>query len=154
MREWLTPRGGFTSINGGGKGPMPKDKSNNWGEFIRYIRKPWENKELADRLMEETEKYEIENFLFMSSGDGFIIRGMHYPDTAFSDDDDIPVIYRTSEEKVLIAAYPQSLIKRFLEIVLGQHGKDNLEKEWEKVLQELSTVAELKIRNGEVNEPY
>ena len=154
MREWLTPRGGFTSINGGGKGPMPKDKNNNWGEFIRYIRKPWENKELQKRLMEETEKYEIENFLFMSSGDGYVIRGMHYPDSAFSEEDDIPVVYKTSEEKVLIAAYPQSLIKRFLEIVNEEEDKSKLEDNWEKVLQTLSTVAELKIRNGEVHEPY
>lgn len=155
MREWLTPCGGFTIITtyGGGKDPMGRDKSNNWGEFIRYIRKPWENKELQKRLMEETMKYEMENFLFMASGDGYVIRGMHYPDSAFTSEE-VPVIYKTSEENVLIAAYPQSLIKRLLEITTEESNKNKLEEDWEKVLQTLSTVAELKIKNGEIHEPY
>lgn len=132
---------------------MSKEKSNNWGNFIRRIRKSSENNAIINRLMEETQRHDAENFLFISSGAGVVIRGMHYPDSAFGDEE-APVIFKTSEENVLIAAWPQSLIKIFLDIVMADGGKENLETEWTKALEVLSTVAELKIKNGEINEYF
>lgn len=132
---------------------MSTEKDNNWGNFIRRIRKSSERNSLVNKLMEETQRHDAENFLFISSGSGMIIRGMHYPDSAFGDEE-APVIFKTSEENVLIAAWPRSLIKTFLEIVIKDGGEKNLETEWTKALEVLSTVAELKIKNGEINEYF
>ena len=153
MRERLTASHVFSTIDGGGKGLMSTEKDNNWGNFIRRIRKSSERNSLVNKLMEETQRHDAENFLFISSGSGMIIRGMHYPDSAFGDEE-APVIFKTSEENVLIAAWPRSLIKIFLEIVIKDGGEKNLETEWTKALEVLSTVAELKIKNGEINEYF
>ena len=110
--------------------------------------------ELHTRLLDETEEYEKDNFLFQSAGDGYIIKGMRYPDTAFSEDDGIPVIFKTSEERVLIAAFPQSLVNAILEMVTYEFKDDDLEDAWEKVLHGLSNSAEKKIENGEINDPF
>lgn len=131
---------------------MSKRKKN-WNELIRFMRMPQEDRELHQRVLEEIKKNEMENFLFLASGDGCIIRGMHYPDSAFLDDN-IPLIYRTSEENVLIAAYPQSLIKQFLAMVQEKSKKENIEDDWAEVVQALSTIAEEKIKKGEVNESF
>lgn len=131
---------------------MSKRKKN-WNELIRFMRMPQEDRELHQRVLEEIKKNEMENFLFLASGDGYVIRGMHYPDSAFLDDD-IPLIYRTSEENVLIAAYPQSLIKQFLTMVQEKSKEENIEDDWAEVVQALSTIAEAKIKKGEVNESF
>lgn len=132
---------------------MGKSKDNDWGGFIRKIRQPHENKELIKNIMHETEEHEIENFLFLSSGEGMVIRGMHYPDTAFDEDADLPVIFQTSEKTVLIAAWPQSVIKIFLDAALKGDKKD-LESRWNNALEILSQEALEKIKKGEINEPF
>ena len=132
---------------------MSKDKSNNWGEFIRRVRQPYENNKFVDKVIQKTLEEEKENFLFISNGDGIIIKAMHYPDSAFADED-FPIIFKTSEENVLIAAWPQGTIRKFLEIVTDKVPKQDLEKEWEKVMEALSTIAEEKIKSGDINDYF
>lgn len=132
---------------------MSKSKDNNWGEFIRKVRQPQENKQLLKKIMKETAEHDIENFLFLSSGEGMVIRGMHYPDTAFNEDDDLPVVFKTSEPTVLIAAWPRSVIKIFLDAVI-ENGEKNLEERWNHALEVLSQEALAKIEKGEINEPF
>ena len=132
---------------------MSKDKSNNWGDFMRRVRQPYENNKLVDKIIQKTMDEEKENFLFISNGDGIVIKAMHYPDSAFSEED-FPVIFKTSQENVLIAAWPQGIIKKFLEDVTGSTEEKDLEKEWQKVMEELSVVAETKIKSGEINDYF
>jgi hypothetical protein len=132
---------------------MSKDKSNNWGDFMRRVRQPYENNKLVDKVIQKTMDEEKENFLFISNGDGLVIKAMHYPDSAFGEED-FPVIFKTSEENVLIAAWPQGIIKKFLEDVTGSTEEKDLEKEWQKVMEELSAVAAAKIKSGEINDYF
>lgn len=116
--------------------------------------KPWEKRELRNDQTGGTREYDDDNFLFMSAGDGFIIRGMHYPDNAFTEEDGIPLVYKTSEERVMVAAFPQTLIKAILEILAYEFEEEEFEETWERVLQGLSDSAKEKIENGEINEPF
>ena len=116
-----------------------------------------EDEELRQRLREETRTHEANNFLFMSNEAGFIIKGMAYPDTALSEDDGIPALFRTSEEKVLIAAFPLSLIMACVAGVVNKceaEAEEDEEELWDRVLEALSTSVEEKIRNGEINDPF
>jgi hypothetical protein len=151
VREWLTKV--FLHVTVAERAYMSKDKSNNWGEFIRRVRQPYENNKFVDKVIQKTLEEEKENFLFISNGDGIIIKAMHYPDSAFADED-FPIIFKTSEENVLIAAWPQGTIRKFLEIVTDRVPKQDLEKEWEKVMEALSTIAEEKIKSGDINEYF
>jgi hypothetical protein len=130
---------------------MSKDKSNNWGDFMRRVRQPYENNKLVDKIIQKTMDEEKENFLFISNGDGLVIKAMHYPDSAFGEED-FPVIFKTSEENVLIAAWPQGVIRKFLKDVTDGTEEKDLEKEWQKVMEELSAVAAAKIKSGEIND--
>jgi len=132
---------------------MSKDKSNNWDDFIRRVRKPFEENKLVDRVIEKTLEEEKENFLFISNGDGIVIKAMHYPDSAFTDED-FPVIFKTSEDNVLIAAWPQGIIRKFIENAENTIGEKDLEKEWESIMEVLSIIAAAKIRKGEINELF
>jgi hypothetical protein len=132
---------------------MSKDKSNNWDDFIRRVRKPFEENKLVDRVIEKTLEEEKENFLFISNGDGIVIKAMHYPDSAFTDED-FPVIFKTSEDNVLIAAWPQGIIRKFIENAENTIGEKDLEKEWETIMEALSIIAAAKIRKGEINELF
>ena len=80
-----------------------------------------------------------------------IIRGMHYPDSALGDAE-FPVIFKTSEENVLIAAWPQSIVKKCLELVTAKSNDNNLKTNWEEALEVFSMSAELKIQSGEIND--
>jgi hypothetical protein len=151
VREWLTKV--FLHVTVAERAYMSKDKSNNWGEFIRRVRQPYENNKFVDKVIQKTLEEEKENFLFISNGDGIIIKAMHYPDSAFADED-FPIIFKTSEENVLIAAWPQGTIRKFLEIVTDKVPKQDLEKEWEKVMEALSTIAEEKIKSGDINDYF
>jgi len=132
---------------------MSKDKSNNWDDFIRRVRKPFEENKLVERVIEKTLEEEKENFLFISNGDGIVIKAMHYPDSAFTDED-FPVIFKTSEDNVLIAAWPQGIIRKFIENAENTIGEKDLEKEWESIMEVLSIIAAAKIRKGEINELF
>lgn len=120
---------------------------------MRRVRQPYENNKLVDKIIQKTMDEEKENFLFISNGDGIVIKAMHYPDSAFGEED-FPVIFKTSQENVLIAAWPQGIIKKFLEDVTGSTEEKDLEKEWQKVMEELSAVAETKIKSGEINDYF
>ena len=132
---------------------MSKDKSNNWDDFIRRVRKPFEENKLVERVIEKTLEEEKENFLFISNGDGIVIKAMHYPDSAFTDED-FPVIFKTSEDNVLMAAWPQGIIRKFIENAENTIGEKDLEKEWESIMEVLSIIAAAKIRKGEINELF
>lgn len=132
---------------------MSKDKKNNWGEFMRRVRQPYENNKLVENVIQKTMAEEKENFLFIANGDGVIIKGMHYPDSAFSEED-FPIIFKTSEDNVLIAAWPQGIIKKFLEDVTSSVEKKDLEKEWQKVMEVLSSITEAKIKSGDINDYF
>lgn len=114
-----------------------------------------EDQQLQQRLMEEMEAHEADNFLFLSNEAGFTIKGMAYPDTALSEDDGIPALFKTSEKKVLIAAFPLSLIMMCVAEVTNKSESEEEEEElWDRVLQALSSSVEMKIRNGEIHEPF
>ncbi len=109
------------------------------------------NKALVSRILDETLHHDPDNFLFISSGSGMIIRGMHYPDSALGDAE-FPVIFKTSEENVLIAAWPQSIVKKCLELVTAKSDESNLKTNWAEALEVFSMSAELKIQSGEIND--
>lgn len=151
MREWLTNL--LLDVTVAERAHMSKDKKNNWGDFIRRVRQPYENKKFVEEVIQKTMDEEKENFLFIANGDGIVIKAMHYPDGAFGEED-FPLIFKTSEENVLIAAWPQGIIKKLLEDVTAATEKENLEKEWQKVMEALSDVSAAKIKNGEINDYF
>jgi hypothetical protein len=134
---------------------MSEEKKNNWGKFIRRARQSSETAGLVNRIMDDTLRQEPENFLFLSTGEGGVIRGMHYPDSAFVEND-FPVIFKTSEPGIVIAAWPQSIIKELLYKCTDSAAEENknLEKQWMVILEELSEAAARKMENGEINEPF
>ena len=93
------------------------------------------------------------NFLFVSSESGMIINGMHFPDSAFGDEEP-PLIFRTSRENVLIAAWPQTIVELCLEFVTANSDEDNLQANWDDALDVLSTLAQVKIENGQIYDNF
>jgi hypothetical protein len=151
VREWLTNL--LLDVTVAERAHMSKDKKNNWGEFLRRVRQPYENNKLVENVIQKTMAEEKENFLFIANGDGIVIKAMHYPDSAFGEEE-FPIIFKTSEDNVLIAAWPQGLIRKFLEDVTSSVDKKDLEKEWQKVMETLSSVAEAKIKSGDINDYF
>lgn len=91
-----------------------------------------ETRRLVRKIEKEATEEEIENFLFVAAGHGKIIKGMHYPDSAFIDGE-YPLIYKTTDNNVVISAWPRLLLK---EMMLGLEEKYPEEK-WDEVWQDL-----------------
>lgn len=95
--------------------------------------------------MAAVEKEEVENFLFMACGGGKMVKGMHYPDTAFREEDPIPMVWPTSDKDMYIAAWPQSYISKKLEEIEEAHEENEWEANWKIFLQELLDVSAEKV---------
>ena len=54
-------------------------KNEKWKKFIRDVRSATSKFPELEKYIEESEKENHENFLFVAAGGGVIIRGMHYP---------------------------------------------------------------------------
>lgn len=116
-----------------------------WNEdLVKRLRKKINNfkqhQMALEKQIKEVTEEEIGNFLFVAAGDDCIIKGMHYPDTAFIDDE-IPMIWKTSEKNVYIAAWPQNQIRELLLEVELDNPQDVWDEKWNDVLQGLMVLS-------------
>ena len=104
--------------------------------LISRVQDSAEQRRLVRKIEKEATEEEIENFLFVASGHGEIIKGMHYPDSAFVDGQ-YPLIYKTTDDNVVISAWPRMFLR---EIMLGleeNYPEEKWDKAWQDLLQEL-----------------
>lgn len=104
--------------------------------LISRVQDSAEQRRLVRKIEKEATEEEIENFLFVASGHGKIIKGMHYPDSAFVDGQ-YPLIYKTTDDNVVISAWPRMFLR---EIMLGleeNYPEEKWDKAWQDLLQEL-----------------
>jgi hypothetical protein len=123
-----------------------------WHEdFLQRLRKKineFKRQHVAlEKQIKEVLEEEVDNFLFVASGDNCIIKGMHYPESAFSDGE-APLIWKTSEKGVYIAAWPQDKIRELLIQVELDNPEQIWESEWNKVLQGLMEESINKLENA------
>jgi hypothetical protein len=125
-------------------------KNEKWKKFIKDVRSVTSKFPELEKYIEESEKENHENFLFVAAGEGMIVRGMHYPDGAF-ENDDYPIVFQTFDDGVVIAAWPRSIVKILMETLVNNFDKSKHEKGWELILNGLLEEALVKIKNGEIN---
>jgi hypothetical protein len=123
-----------------------------WNEdFLQRLRKKineFKQQHVAlEKQIKEVLEEEVDNFLFVASGDNCIIKGMHYPESAFSDGE-VPLIWKSSEKDVYIAAWPQDKIRELLLKVELDNPEEIWESEWNKVLQGLMEESINKLENA------
>jgi hypothetical protein len=123
-----------------------------WNEdFLQRLRKKineFKRQHVAlEKQIKEVLEEEVDNFLFVASGDNCIIKGMHYPESAFSDGE-VPLIWKSSEKGVYIAAWPQDKIRELLLKVELDNPEEIWESEWNKVLQGLMEESINKLENA------
>jgi hypothetical protein len=123
-----------------------------WNEdFLQRLRKKineFKRQHVAlEKQIKEVLEEEADNFLFVASGDDCIIKGMHYPESAFIDGE-APLIWKTSEKGVYIAAWPQDKIRELLLKVELDNPEEIWESEWNKVLQGLMEESINKLENA------
>lgn len=127
-------------------------KMSKWEEdFLQRLRKKineFKRQHISlEKHIKEVLEEEVENFLFVASGDNCIIKGMHYPESAFTDGE-APLIWKTSEQGVYIAAWPQDKIRELLLKVELDNPEEIWEQEWNKVLQDLMEESINKLSNA------
>jgi hypothetical protein len=132
---------------------ITEGKSTVLNKTIRSLGKSSKNNSLLKQIASEAMENDSANFLFVSSETGMIINGMHFPDSAFGDEEP-PLIFRTSRENVLIAAWPQTIVKLCLEFVTANSDEDNLKTNWDDALDVLCTLAQVKIQNGQIYDNF
>ena len=98
-----------------------------------------------DSQIKKTMEEEKENFLFMASDTDVIIKGMHYPDSGFHEEEDIPMIWKTSDKNTYIAAWPQGEIRKMLEKIEDNSHEDQWEENWRMMLQNLMDISVQKL---------
>ena len=125
-------------------------KNEKWKNFIRDVRSATAKHPELEKYIKESEKENHENFLFVAAGEGMIVRGMHYPDGAF-ENDEYPIVFQTFDDGVVIAAWPLSIVKILMETLVNNFDKSKHEKGWELILSDLLEDAIVKIKNGEIN---
>ena len=99
-------------------------------------------------------KSKFKNFLikevYYAKSKKGVIRGMHYPDGAF-ENDEYPIVFQTFDDGVVIAAWPRTIVKTLMETLVLNFDKSKHEKGWEIILNDLLEDAIVKIKNGEIN---
>ena len=123
-----------------------------WNEdFLQRLRKKineFKRQHVAlEKQIKEVLEEEVDNFLFVASGDDCIIKGMHYPESAFNNEE-VPLIWKSSEQGVYIAAWPQDKIRELLLKVELDNPEEIWESEWNKVLQGLMEESINKLENA------
>jgi hypothetical protein len=123
-----------------------------WNEdFLQRLRKKineFKRQHVAlEKQIKEVLEEEVDNFLFVASGDDCIIKGMHYPESAFNNEE-VPLIWKSSEKGVYIAAWPQDRIRELLLKVELDNPEEIWESEWNKVLQGLMEESINKLENA------
>jgi hypothetical protein len=119
---------------------------------LNKIKEFMENEPDLRRHVRQVIEEESENFLFIASGEGLIFKGMHYPDSAFSEHD-FPVLFRGEDKNVIIAAWPQNYIRDVLQNLSENNGK-NEEAAWRETLEEFMKSAVDVYREGSVNDIF
>lgn len=127
-----------------------KKKNEKWKNFIRDVRSAAAKNPELEKYIQESEKENHENFLFVAAGEGMIVRGMHYPDGAF-ENEEYPIVFQTFDDGVVIAAWPRSIVKILMETLVENFDKSKHETGWELILNGLLEQALVKIKNGEIN---
>lgn len=126
------------------------NKKKKWDEFIKRVNGIADEYPELEKYVDESAEDNHENFLFVAAGEGKVVRGMHYPDGAF-DDENFPLVFQTAEDNVVIAAWPRTFIKTLMQTLLENFDNSKHEKGWELVLEGLLDDALNKIKNGEVS---
>lgn len=111
-----------------------------------------ENEPDLRRHVRQVIEEESENFLFIAAGEGLVFKGMHYPDSAFSEHD-FPVLFRGEDKNVIIAAWPQNYIRDVLQKVSEKNEK-NEERAWRETLEEFMEAAIEVYREGSINDIF
>ena len=117
---------------------------------LKKIKEFMENEPSLRRHVRQVLKEESENFLFIAAGEGLIFKGMHYPDSAFSEHE-FPVLFRGEDKNVIIAAWPQNYIRDVLREVSEKNGK-NEERVWQETLQEFMSAAVEIYKEGKISD--
>ena len=125
-------------------------KNEKWKKFIRDVRSASSKSPELKKYIEESEKENHENFLFVAAGEGMIIRGMHYPDGAF-ENDEYPIVFQTFDDGVVIAAWPRTIVKTLMDTLVNNFDKSKHEQGWNLILNDLLEDALVKIKNGEID---
>lgn len=92
---------------------------------------------IVNKQVKDVMDNEVENFLFVAADGDVVIKGMHYPESAFSEEDEVPLMFKTSEKNVVIAAWPQTKVRELLKFVEDEHSKEDWDKAWNNVLEQL-----------------
>lgn len=125
-------------------------KNEKWKKFITEVRSATSKFPELESYITESENENHENFLFVAIGEGVVVRGMHYPDGAF-ENDEYPIIFQTFDNEVVIAAWPRTIVKTLMEKLILNFDESKHEKAWEIILNNLLEEAIVKIKNGEIN---
>ena len=112
---------------------VPEDPMDKLKEFFKELIDVSGRKREIRKTLQDFHEDEIKNFLFVAAGDGHVIKGMWFPDSAF-EDEDIPLMVRGTEKDVIIAAWPRSYIVENME-------KSDFEIHWDVFLAELVDIA-------------
>lgn len=125
-------------------------KNEKWKKFIKDVRSATSKFPELEKYIEESEKENHENFLFVAAGEGVIVRGMHYPDGAFKDNE-YPIVFQTFDDGVVIAAWPRTIVKTLMDTLVNNFDKSKHEQGWNLILNDLLEDALVKIKNGEID---
>lgn len=128
---------------------MGRKKNDKWNDFIKQVRGFGQDEEKMKEFIRESEQENHENFLFVAAGDGVIVRGMHYPDSAF-ENEDFPLVFRTFDAGVVIAAWPRNYIKKTLYVLENNFEEAKHEKLWEMILEGFMEEAVKKMKEGDI----
>ena len=140
--------------NGGGNVSMARyflDKLNKMAaRALNKIKEFMENETSLRRHVREVLKEESENFLFIAAGEGLVFNGMHYPDSAFSEEE-FPVLFRGVDKNVIIAAWPQNYVRDVLREVSEKNGKTE-ERVWQETLEGFMSAAVEIYKEGKISD--
>ena len=125
-------------------------KNEKWKNFIRDLRSATSKFPELEKYIQESEKENHENFLFVAAGEGVVVRGMHYPDGAF-ENEEYPIVFQTFDDGVVIAAWPRTIVKTLMDTLVNNFDKSKHEQGWNLILNDLLEDALVKIKNGEID---
>ena len=129
-------------------------KKKEFMEFIQHVGPLNSSRKEVQKvkdLLEEISSHEAENFIFVGQGDGQIVQGMHYPDSAFDDLDPgkFPMIISTMDPGVFIAMWPSSFLLAAVQELENSFPKEEIEERWQQTIQLLMEDAVKVLENRE-----
>jgi hypothetical protein len=105
-------------------------------EITKRLAETSETRRIVRDISNQAAEEEPENFLFVAAGSGKIIKGMHYPDSAFIDGQ-YPLLYKTAEDNIIIAAWPRNYLREMMIAIEENNPEKYWDSEWNKFLQVL-----------------